>query len=303
MATPRFFLQGSKYNNLTSIRVSDDRFNPEKYRDFVYTSLLADALKVRPFSDVFYSYERSNLVGAVLSSGPVGFGENIAKLDRASIMRSARQDGVIVRPDTNLVPTDATILSDSKDEHKPLVATASVNDGVLTTYAFCYRRPGDTGSVSFIPESLGYRGQVYVYNIEDRSGLLISAQTPVEKQLDEQGWAAYAIAPVASNGIAFLGDENKIAGMGRARIVSLVEKGNSVIVQVALSAGEDALSLHGYSAQPVSVKASNGNAVLGSYENTTGIFHIDVSPGPNTKKSNSGGDPVSIVTMSINSSK
>ena len=41
MAMPRFFLQGLKYNNLTTIRTSDDRFEPRKWMPFIFTSQFA----------------------------------------------------------------------------------------------------------------------------------------------------------------------------------------------------------------------------------------------------------------------
>ena len=44
MALPRHFLQGAKYSNLTTIRTSGDRFEPGKWRDFLYTSQLAAAV-------------------------------------------------------------------------------------------------------------------------------------------------------------------------------------------------------------------------------------------------------------------
>ena len=57
MPLPQFFLQGSHYDNLTTIRTSDDRFERGKWNDFLYTSLLADAMHIRPFTDVFMSTE------------------------------------------------------------------------------------------------------------------------------------------------------------------------------------------------------------------------------------------------------
>src|SRR5208282_5509094 len=55
MPDTRHFLQGSLYNNLTTIRVSQDGFRPSGWRDFLYASQLAAATGVWPFSDVFMS--------------------------------------------------------------------------------------------------------------------------------------------------------------------------------------------------------------------------------------------------------
>lgn len=53
MALPRHFLQGARYPNLTTIRVSGDRFGRDKWDDFLFTSRLASALGIWPWCDVF----------------------------------------------------------------------------------------------------------------------------------------------------------------------------------------------------------------------------------------------------------
>jgi hypothetical protein len=77
MATPRHFLQSSKYDNLTTIRVSEDHFTRDKWDQFFYSSRLASALGVYPFSDVFGSDEKVHLLIATLSAGIVGVGDRM----------------------------------------------------------------------------------------------------------------------------------------------------------------------------------------------------------------------------------
>jgi hypothetical protein len=55
--TARHFLQSAKYNNLTSIRASEDRFNPSRWWSFLYASRLAGAVGIWPFADVLMSNE------------------------------------------------------------------------------------------------------------------------------------------------------------------------------------------------------------------------------------------------------
>jgi hypothetical protein len=301
MASPRFFLQGSKYQNLTNIRTSVDRFEPARYQDFVYCTLFAQALHARSFSDVFFSGERNNLVAATLSAGPVGFGDDFAKLDRINIMRCARQDGVLIRPDLPLTPTDSTIYGDAENSKTPLVATAAVDNGIRTTYVFCYVREHDSGLVQLTPKSLGCSGKSLIYNIETKEAVLADEGALIQKTLKQKDWTAFAIAPVDESGIALIGDENKITGMGRARIASAAQIQKGVTAQIVFSVGENNISLTGYSASPISVQAANGNARVISYDSTSGIFHIEVSRTPLTKISNDGTDPVSLVTISIES--
>src|SRR5262249_54011626 len=104
MALPRHYLQTSRYDNITTIRVSNDRFERGKWNDFLFASRLAGALGVWPWSDVFMSPELDNLLLSTLSAGPVGVGDSIGSLSGADLLRVVRNDGVIVKPDAPLVP-------------------------------------------------------------------------------------------------------------------------------------------------------------------------------------------------------
>src|SRR5579859_3206301 len=75
MPLPRQVLQTVEYANVTSMRVSDDRFDRNRWDTFLYTSRLASALGVWPWSDVFMRTERDNVLLSVLSGGVVGFGD------------------------------------------------------------------------------------------------------------------------------------------------------------------------------------------------------------------------------------
>ena len=55
MPYPCYFLQGSRYENLTTIRTSGDRFNPNHWNDFLYTSRLAASMGIWPWADVYMS--------------------------------------------------------------------------------------------------------------------------------------------------------------------------------------------------------------------------------------------------------
>ena len=77
MALPCYFLQGSHYDNLTTIRTSGDRFNIKKWNNFLYTSRLASSMGIWPWADVYMSAETDNILLSTLSAGPVGIGDAI----------------------------------------------------------------------------------------------------------------------------------------------------------------------------------------------------------------------------------
>ncbi len=140
MPFPRDFLQESKYSNLTTTRVSNDRFERSKWDAALYTSQLAGAVGAWPWVDVFMSTETRDLLLANLSAGPVGVGDQIGSESKANLLQVARPDGVLVKPDVPLTPTDSTYVGDAAGEGPAMVAAThtdhgSVRDGYVYAYA------------------------------------------------------------------------------------------------------------------------------------------------------------------------
>lgn len=142
MPLPRDYLQTINYDNLTTIRVSDDRFEPGKWNTFLYDSQLAGALGVWPWCDVFMSTETTNLLLANLSAGPVGVGDGLGQENPDNLFQVVRYDGVIVKPDTPIVPTDATYIGEAAGELPAMVAGTRVDhgSGLCYGYVFAYAR-------------------------------------------------------------------------------------------------------------------------------------------------------------------
>jgi hypothetical protein len=153
MALPRDYLQSTRYANLTTIRVSDDRFDRPKWDMFLYDSQLASALGIWPWVDVFMSGETTNLLLANLSAGPVGVGDALGKVNAANLFQVARPDGVIVKPDVPIVPTDATYVGEGAGRMPAMVASTSVaHVGLTYRYVFSYAR-------QFVPPQQLYQAE------------------------------------------------------------------------------------------------------------------------------------------------
>ena len=298
MPLPRFFLQGgTNYRNLTTIRTSDDRIERKKWNDFLYTSILADSMNIRPYTDVFMSTEMSNLTVAVLSSGPVGIGDALGTESRPNLLHAVRADGVIVKPDAPLLPTDSTLIADGSGLHHPLLASTSTENGQRTAYAFAYTRQGDTPTVSFTPASLGLSGQVYVYKLADGTSKRVEAGETYTDTLSAPDWDEYVIAPVGRSGIAFLGDAEMIVGTGRQRISSIRDEPGQLTASLVLSPTEQSATLHGYSAARPAVSVKGGSAQPVAYDAATGHFTVQVSADPNAPTVSSDGDPIRLVQV------
>ncbi|GAA4622693.1 hypothetical protein GCM10023196_015920 [Actinoallomurus vinaceus] len=141
MPLPQDYLQSTLYDSVTNSRVSNDRFERGKWDEFLYASRLAGALGVWPWADVAMSTETQNLLLQNLSAGPVGVGDAIGKESAANLNKVAEADGTIVKPDTPIVPDDATYVRDAAAPGSAMVATTGSRHGALQAgYVFSYAR-------------------------------------------------------------------------------------------------------------------------------------------------------------------
>lgn len=126
---PRHALQALVIPRVTQARVSSDYTShivrQEDQWDIGVTSMLASALGIAPFKDVFWSSSNEpgssyhptpmeplpdrEIVMATLSTGPVGAGDGINYTNVERIMRCCRQDGLILKPDRPITMIDAFI--------------------------------------------------------------------------------------------------------------------------------------------------------------------------------------------------
>jgi hypothetical protein len=303
MPVPRFFLQGTNYENLKTTRVSGDRFERRNWNDFLYTSILADVCRIRPWTDAFFSTETGNLTVSTLSSGPVGVGDAIGGESRPNLMRAAREDGVIVKPDAPLLPTDQCILADALKLHKPLIASTFTDNGLRTFYVVAAVRKGDTDQVSFQPGSFGLTGPVYVYKTSANAGSVIDAAATYTDTLNKPDWDLYMLAPVGQSGIAFLGDAGKIVATGRQRIASIKDEPGRLTVQLTLTPGEKSVTLQGYATSAFNVSIDSGRTSRTTFDAATGLFSVGIIPDLATPSAVIDGDAVISVKVTLSKAK
>jgi hypothetical protein len=280
MATPRFFLQGVKYPNLTTIRTSDDRFEPRKWESFLYDSQLARCSGIWPWCDVFKSAETSNMILAVLSAGPVGTGDSMGRESKANILRAARPDGVIVKPDEAAVPTDATYLDQASGGHRPFTATTYTDHhGIVTRYLFTLSNSGEPFISNAKDFGLSVPGTVYL--IAGGAVYRLEGEGPLVKRPPQPNFSYAMFAPQLPCGITILGDLSKFVPTGKQRIADIDSKPDSVTIKVSFAKGEGEVQIDGVSPNPPTVTALQGAATLKSYDEFTHHFQISVAPAPN----------------------
>lgn len=301
MPYPCHFLQGSHYENLTTIRTSDDRFGPDRYNAFLYVSRLADSMGIWPWSDVFLSTETNNLLLATLSAGPVGIGDAMGREDQDNIFKSVRRDGVIVKPDAPAVPLDQSYLSDARGDDAPLVAaTYTDHDGYKTEYVFAFNRSKSGGeALHFSPAELGFTGPVVVYDYFSGQGTRLDSAATYSTNLEARAVGYYVVAPFGKSGVAFLGDAGKFVSTGKQRIASLQDQKDGLTATVLFAPNENSLILHGYSALPFKVTAQAGQAKILKYVTSTGYFEVSATPDPSTALETIDGDPARVVSVTL----
>jgi len=279
MATPRHFMQSSRYDNLTTMRLSEDIFNRDRWDQFLYTSRLAASVGVWPWSDVFESSDRDNLLLATLSAGVVGVGDALGAIVPQNLRMAARADGVLVKPDSPLLPTDETYLADAQKISKPLVAVTNTDFGAFrAVYLFAHARGSQT-SATFTPAAFGLSGPVFVWDTFAKKGTLAEAEAPFHQWL-AQGRAFDILVPVGPSGIAFLGDEGKFVALGKKRITNVRESRGRLSVGVSFAPTEASVTLQGWAPELPRVIACSGRARL-TWDATTGLYRVEVTPDAN----------------------
>jgi hypothetical protein len=279
MPLPRHFLQSSLYNNLTTIRVSDDRFSSARWDTFLYASELASALGIWPWSDVFMSTETDNLLLSTLSAGIVGVGDPIGAESATNLLQTIRADGVIVKPDAPIVPVDAMYIQDAQATNQPMVASTFTDfgSGMKALYVFAYARAAHTPTTaSFTPVSLGLPGSVYVYNYFTGKGTVLPAGGTFTDTVSSGSY--YIAVPIGRSGIGFLGDAGKFVSWGKKRISQVTDTG-SVQATITFANGETSLNMYGYAPSQPKVTATDGTVGTVTYNSATSIFSYPVSPG------------------------
>jgi len=281
-AEPYMFLQGTRYSNLTTIRVSEDRFVRTRWYSFLLTSQLAGALGFWPWADVATSQDVNAILLQALSAGPVGFGDAIGKENSQNLMQVARADGVLVKPDAPLAPVDKDYLDGALGRHGPMLGyTHTEQGGITTSYVFAFApSPEDHDAVHFQARDVGLDGAMAVYDYFAHRLTLVPAGGTFSGELEADNASFYICATPGKSGIAFLGDRDDFVGTGRMRIVSIVDGREQLEATVLFAGGENALTLHGYAGFEPRVTALRGRAGDLHYDSATGEFEVPISPDP-----------------------
>jgi hypothetical protein len=301
MPLARHLLEAIRHASVHTVRVSPDRFGWSHWDDEMYGAIVLNAGSVWPTVDNFRTTEQRNLLLAVLSAGPLALSDPIGAF--VPIPEAIRGDGLILKPDVSLVPTDASFVAEAAAMEQfygvsgptasnagntaqlilpPLVAhTYSDFGSSRVAYVFAYSRdPNAAAPVSFAPQDFGFASDVYVYDYFGKTGWRQPASQAILRTVDSQG-SYFVMAPVGPSGMAFLGDLSKFVPASQQRVSSLADDG-----QVTAT-----LQFHPPETVPISIFASSMPVVSSdqasvsapTFDSTTGLYQVTVAPGQNTQ--------------------
>jgi hypothetical protein len=242
MSTPADFMQAVSLANLTSIRTSGDyRYlfdNGLNWMWFLHVNALARALGLTPYKDVFISHGKTaNTAGeayaevesllASLSSGPVGIGDEIGCTDRNLVLRTCREDGVLVKPDVPIAALDRCFVHNAFLEPEPLIGeTYSEHPAGRWWYVAVFNacRTKQTIDYRVALSDLGPsapRGPVIAFDWRRRTCVRLEPDGGWDGSLPWQDWEYRVLCPLLLGETAVFGDVSKYASAGDRRIAAI----------------------------------------------------------------------------------
>ena len=300
MASPADFAQASRLRHVTSIRTSGDHgylVTPEMlWAWFLHTNVMARALGLWPYKDVFHSTKESETreveaLLAALSAGPVGIGDRVGEADVDLVRRTCRADGVLVRPDVPVAATDAASFAAPVWSGAPIVGSTHTQHsagrwGYVVTCNVGNERERRRALVS--PQDLGEDrpdGEALVrYDWRRGDVDLVSANTPYEVDLEPAGWDYKVLAPMLTGGIAVVGDPALYACAGDTRVADVVVDPDGVGVTVTVLGAGERVTLVGWSRGEVAARAwapaTGSTDVATTRDAQTGKWELAVDVGP-----------------------
>jgi hypothetical protein len=278
MPLPSNYMATTLYPAVQTIRTSGDGFERAEWDRFLYDSRMASALGLWPWTDAFFSKDMGSLVISTLSAGPVGVGDAIGEINAGNLMAAVRSDGVIIKPDASLLPIDEIYKSDALGEHAPMVAAAVTDfDNLQIHYVFAYPRRTSDSQVTVSLDELGVSGPAFAYNWVTHEGRLIPPGGSLTMEFNN-GWAFQVLSPVSRDGLALLGDREKITTMGKARFASVKDDG-SLSATIQFASDEKMRFISGYASHRPTITATTGMIETVSFGEQSHIFTAQVLPG------------------------
>lgn len=278
MPYPLHILQAAKYPNLTTIRAAGDGLTRSKWTQLAFNARLIREVGAWPADDVLPSGNAAAVLFATLSAGPIGVGDAFEQLDRTNIFKAARADGETVKPDEPLTPLARSYVSQARKTGEPILASTFTRHGDHTTvYFLAFADNPQSGRTNFSvrPRELGFKSRVAVFDPQSEAIVTLNAADDYSGNLTAPDAYAYrVVAPISPSGIAIIGDLDKFVPMGRRRITDYRDIAGGVVLGISIAAKEEDLTIAGYAASPITVRAEGASVESVKHDAATGLFKL-----------------------------
>jgi hypothetical protein len=260
MASPADFLQTVTLERVTSIRTSGDYkylIGPAAlWTWFLHGNALARALGLWPFKDVFLSrrdgtgprdgdpHAELEALLAALSAGPVGIGDRVGRSDRALILRTCREDGVLVKPDVPVAALDRCWRGHAVLDANPLVGEAhSAHPAgrwhyLVSIHAWREARPLRFRLALADLGALAPAAPVVAWDWRRGRGEVIAPDGGFELALAPLAWDYRVLCPLLPGELAVVGDPERYATAGDRRLSGVRATPDGVACDVHGAPGE-----------------------------------------------------------------
>ncbi|MCP4762554.1 MAG: hypothetical protein GY870_12305 [archaeon] len=244
MAKPGMFTNSLKHDAVSHARTSED-YHPRwprsyDYRVFVQSNMLASAMRLWPFKDVFRSTCEGPINGekmpefmalvSTLGCGPVGFGDKIGNIGVESVRRVCRRDGLILKPDFPITVADSMFVPHTK--YFITNTYSDINDrrwDYILVNKLRMRQPKDK---TITLTDVGIEESKIAYNYFNNTFHVFDENQPLMNNLKGQGYNYWIAAPLIKEGFTLIGDISKFVPMSFKEFKSLIIKDNLLIVEI-----------------------------------------------------------------------
>jgi hypothetical protein len=279
MASPADFMQSVSLARVAAIRTSGDyRYllgNAALWCWLLYGNAFARALGLPAFKDVFLSSREGSgwdgdplaEVEALLASlcaGPVGIGDRLGRTDRALVLRTCREDGVLIKPDAPVAALERCYRQSCFEAPVLLLAeTFSRHPAgcwvyLLALHASLAAEPlRDAVSLAELGD-VAPDGPVIARDWRTGAFTRVDPDDALTFSLAPRAWSYHVLCPVLPGGIALFGDVSKHASLGDRRVRGVRVEDAALLFSVLGAPGER-VGIAGWSeSAPRAVTASGG---------------------------------------------
>jgi hypothetical protein len=237
---------------------------------FLTAGMIAWAMGILPYKDTFQSAEAYGEAEALisnLSAGMVGCGDRIGASDADLLLRTCRDDGLLLKPDRPAMPIDAMFLP-----HRRPFTTATRSDRgdlgrwiYLAAFHIAREHPDrsdedelwalvsydgqDVGDQFVFPDrvtdwkvdlraDLGLDGPRLLYDWRSGDAEVVEETFAIPVVDDLYGHAYLVLAPILSNGLALVGETGKFVTLADRRFERIEVQSGGVRMELAGAPGE-----------------------------------------------------------------